>query len=99
MIAANVADSAPVRWQIVVSATAQRALQRLPEKAATAIVEFVTGPLTDDPLRLSKPLRNELEGWRTARRGHYRVTIRVDESQGTVLVGRIEHRSTVYLPR
>ena len=35
---------------------------RLPEKAAAAIVEFVTGVLADNPYRLSKPLTNELLG-------------------------------------
>lgn len=91
-------DESPV-WSVVVTAGANRSLKRLPEKNASAIVEFVTGTLPANPLRLSKPLRYELEGWRTARRGEYRVTSRLDEAQHTIVVGRIEHRRDVYRPR
>lgn len=86
-------------WSVVVTAGAARSLRRLPEKNATAIVEFITGALQANPLRLSKPLRYELEGWRTARRGDYRVTLRLDEEARTVVVGRIEHRRDVYRQR
>ncbi len=86
-------------WSVVVTAGAGRSLHRLPEKNAAAIVEFITGALPADPRRLSKPLRYELEGWRTARRGDYRVTFRLDEQVHTLVVGRIEHRRDVYRPR
>ncbi|MDN5798332.1 MAG: type II toxin-antitoxin system RelE/ParE family toxin [Intrasporangium sp.] len=91
-------DAAPV-WSVVVTAGATRSLRRLPEKNATAIVEFITGVLPTNPLRLSKPLRYELEGWRIARRGDYRVTLRIDEAEHVIIVGRIEHRRDVYRPR
>lgn len=80
------------------TAGAVRTLDRLPEKNAAAIVEFITRALQDSPVRLSKPLRYELEGWRTARRGDYRVTFRLDETAHTITVGRIEHRRDVYRP-
>ncbi len=91
-------DAARV-WSVVVTAGAACSLHRLPEKNATAIVEFVTGALPANPLRLSTPLRYELEGWRTARRGDYRVTFRLDETKHAIVVGRIEHRRDVYRPR
>jgi len=73
--------------------------RRLPEKAAAAIVEFVTGVLAYNPHRLSKPLTNELSGMRTARRGDYRVLFTLDVEEHTLYVHRIEHRSDVYKPR
>lgn len=76
-----------------------KGFRRLPEKAAAAIIEFVTGPLTDNPHRLSKPLTNELLGLRTARRGDYRVLFTLDIEEHTLYVHRIEHRSDVYKPR
>ncbi len=91
--------SAEPTWSVVVTAAAARSLRRLPEKNAAAIVEFITGTLPSNPLRLSKPLRYELEGWRTARRGDYRVTLRLDEQAHTITVGRIDHRRDVYRPR
>jgi mRNA interferase RelE/StbE len=39
-----------------VTSPALKGFRRLPEKAAAAIVEFLTGPLADNPCRLSKPL-------------------------------------------
>ncbi len=92
-------SQAPPPWSVIVTAGASRSLHRLPEKNAAAIVEFITGALPANPLRLSKPLRYELEGWRTARRGDYRVTFRLDEQVHTLVVGRIEHRRHVYRPR
>jgi mRNA-degrading endonuclease RelE of RelBE toxin-antitoxin system len=86
-------------WSVDVTAGAERALERLPEKIATAVVEFITGPLAENPKRLSKPLRAELEGWHTAPRGHYRVTFQIDEDAHRLVIGRIEHRATVYRRR
>ncbi len=91
--------TAPGPFAIELSSEARRGLHRLPAKIAAAIVEFVTGPLADNPARLSKPLTNELEAYRTARRGDYRVLIRIDEARRTALVVRIDHRADAYRPR
>ena len=84
-------------YELKVAASAERTLSRLPELAAAAIVEFMTGPLIDNPHRVGKALGLELNGYHTARRGAYRVVYRVDER--TVLVVRIEHRADVYRHR
>ncbi|MBE4720467.1 type II toxin-antitoxin system RelE/ParE family toxin [Pseudarthrobacter sp. AB1] len=86
-------------WKIEVTIPALKGFRRLPETAAAAIVEFVTGVLADDPRRLSKPLTNELLGLRTARRGDYRVLFTLDIEQHTLYVHRIEHRADLYKPR
>lgn len=86
-------------WHIEVSETAQRSLRTLPHKFAAAIVEFMTGPLADNPHRLSNPLHGELATWRTARRGDYCVILQIDDDTRTVRIGRIEHRATAYRPR
>ena len=82
-------DPFNVAW----SSTARRALTRLPEKAATAAVEFIYGPLADNPQRVGKALRFELEGLHSARRGDYRIMYRIDEH---VTIVAIEHRADVY---
>ena len=86
-------------YRVELSGEARRALRRLPDKVAPAIVEFITGALADNPQRLSKPLVGDLVDLRSARRGDYRVLLRLDESAQVVLVIRIEHRSEVYRPR
>lgn len=85
-------------YRVGVPGAARRGLRRLPAKIGAAIVEFITGPLADNPARLSKPLTNELGGYRSARRGHYRVLIRIDEPGRVVLVVRIDHRANIYRP-
>lgn len=73
-----------------------RALDRLPHKVSAAMAEFITATLPTDPYLMSKPLRVELEGWRVARRGGYRVTFRLLPDDHTLYVGRIEHRAHAY---
>jgi len=85
--------------EIALTATAQRALHRLPQKAAVAIVEFMFGALADNPQRVGKPLRFELEGSWSARRGEYRVIYRIDDDRRRVTVDVIAHRSDVYRRR
>ncbi|MCI0144043.1 type II toxin-antitoxin system RelE/ParE family toxin [Arthrobacter bambusae] len=92
-------STGPSPWNVEVTSPALRGFRRLPEKAAAAIVEFVTGALARNPHRLSKPLTNGLLGLRTARRGDYRVLFTLDIEEHILYVHRIEHRSDVYKPR
>ncbi|KHL10624.1 mRNA-degrading endonuclease RelE of RelBE toxin-antitoxin system [Mumia flava] len=86
------------RYAVQVSRGAARDLRRLPPRIAVAIVEFITAVLPENPARLSKPLTGDLAAYRSARRGDYRVLIRVDESERTVLVIRVDHRAHAYRP-
>jgi mRNA-degrading endonuclease RelE of RelBE toxin-antitoxin system len=87
------------RWQLLVAPSAERSLARLPEKAASAVVEFLLGPLSENPLQVGHELRGELEGLFAARRGPYRVVHEVIASKGEIHVLRIDHRADVYRPR
>lgn len=49
-------------YRLVVAATAERSLARLPETVAAAIVELMVGPLVEAPRRLGHPLQRELAG-------------------------------------
>ena len=84
------------RYSIRVTARAERDLQRLPEKIAAACVEFIFGPLADNPQRVGKPLRGELAGLHSARRGDYRVIYGVVEDARTVEIVHIDRRSDAY---
>lgn len=66
---------------------------RLPEKVAAAVIEFVYGTLAQNPQRVGKPLRFELEGLHSARRGDYRILYRIDD---VVTVVAVEHRADAY---
>jgi mRNA interferase RelE/StbE len=83
-------------YRLVMASSAERALARLPEKAAAAVVEFVTGALVEVPRVVGHPLRQELTGLWAARRGPYRVIYEIDDDAGNVSVLRVDHRADVY---
>ena len=86
-------------FQLRLAPGAVRSLERLPAPVAAAVVEFVTGPLLEEPERVGKPLTRQLAGYWSARRGAYRVVYTVDEDETLVTVVRIEHRADVYRAR
>lgn len=86
-------------FAIAWTTAARRALTRLPEKVAAAVVEFLYGSLASSPQRVGKPLKLGLEGLHSARRGDYRIIYRIDEERRLVTVMAIEHRSDIYRPR
>jgi mRNA interferase RelE/StbE len=77
---------------------AQQAVRKLPEKAAAAAVEFIYGSLASNPHRAGKPLRYELAGLHSARRGDYRVIYRINIDQQVIEIVAIEHRADAYRP-
>jgi len=86
-------------WTLQVAASAERQLARLPERIAAAVVEFLLGPLCENPRQAGHPLQRELAGLWSARRGAYRVIYEIDDDEQFIDVLRIEHRSDVYRPR
>lgn len=86
-------------FEVTWSPTAQRDLQRLPEKVLTAVAEFVYGAIADNPYRVGRPLHLELAGRHAARRGSYRIVYRIDEDQRLVRVESVDHRSDIYRRR
>ena len=86
-------------FELRVAASAERQLGRLPERLAAAVVEFVLGPLCENPRRVGHPLQRELAGLWSARRGAYRVVYEIDDAEQRVTVLRIDHRSDVYRSR
>lgn len=91
-------------YRLLVTPPARRGLDRLSEAAAAAVVEFLLGDLVREPRRVGKPLRAELSGTWSARRGPYRIVYTVCENDSsdndrTVAVLRIEHRADVYRQR
>ncbi len=63
-----------------------------------AVIDFITTVLMENPHRVGKPLRNDLSGVWSARRGTYRVLYRIHEKRREVVVLRIDHRRDAYRP-
>jgi mRNA interferase RelE/StbE len=87
-------------YELVVTPPAARALSdQLPEAVAAAVIEFLATALVRKPRRVGKPLRGDLAGIWSARRGTYRILYRVRADPREVVVLRIEHRRDAYRPR
>jgi mRNA interferase RelE/StbE len=87
-------------YELVVAGPAARAIaDQLPKAVAVAVIDLITGPLIENPHRIGRQLRNELEGVWSARRGTYRVLYRNDETAREVNVLQVDHRSSAYRRR
>ena len=81
---------------VVAKSAARRLAEHLPESAAAACIEFVFGPLAEDPRRVGAPLRKPFEEQWRARRGEYRVRCRIDDEARPVYVLDIDRRRDAY---
>lgn len=90
-------DAAAEPYELRTTPTVRRALgERLPESAAVAAYEFMTGPLVREPYRVGKRLLYPMEDRYSARRGSYRIIYRIDEAARTVTVVDVDHRRDIY---
>lgn len=83
-------------YRVVVTGPAERGLNRLPAKVHLAIAEFINGPLTENPHRVGKMLRDDPAKRYTARVGVYRIIYQIDAAVLVISVVRIGHRADVY---
>ena len=86
-------------YEVEITPEGLRHLNRLPAKVRAAVFEAIFGSIAENPLRAGKPLKGELEGLHSARRGEFRVIYEIDEAAGVVLVHRAQHRRSAYRRR
>jgi len=86
-------------WDLVVARPARRTIERLPEKIALAVLDYLIGPLLENPHRVGQPLRGDLAGLHSARVGAYRIVYEINQTSRTVRVIYIDHRADIYRPR
>ena len=60
------------------------------------LIHAIPAAATHSLTQVGKPLRADLEGIYSARRGTYRVLYRINDLRGEVVVLRIDHRRDVY---
>ncbi|WP_244931872.1 type II toxin-antitoxin system RelE/ParE family toxin [Nocardioides sp. W7] len=84
-------------YRIELAPAARRALTHvLPEAVATACANFLHDVLAQEPHRVGKPLRDELAGRYSARRGEFRVIYEIHDDRVVVRVITIRHRRDAY---
>ena len=86
-------------WTVRLAASAIRGLDAVPSRVTPAIIEFLFGPLADNPHRVGKPLRDDLAGSFAARRGSYRVLYDINDDERVVRVFRVASRASAYRRR
>lgn len=86
-------------YTVVYAPRARRDLLKLPEKIATARVEFIRTVVAEDPYRVGKPLVSSWVGNYSARRAEWRLIYRIDDHQVLIEVVTIAHRADVYRPQ
>jgi mRNA interferase RelE/StbE len=79
-------------YEVEITPEGLRHLDRLPPTVRAAVIETILGSIAEHPRRAGKPLRGELEGLYSARRGEFRVVYAIDEGSHVVLVHRAQHR-------
>lgn len=87
------------RYTVIYAPRALRDLRKLPEKIATACVEFIRTAVAEDPYRVGKPLTSSWEGYFSARRSEWRIIYRIDDRQVLVEVVTVARRADSYRPR
>lgn len=86
-------------YEVEITPEGLRHLRKLSDKVKVAVIETIFGSIADNPRRAGKPLRGELEGLYSARRGDFRVIYEIDPEMRTVIIHRAAHRGKVYRPR
>lgn len=88
-----------VTWTVGLAGSTTRDVDRLPPRAVPAVIEFIYGPLAENPRRVGRPLRDDFEGEWNAHRGSYRILYRLNKIEELITVTRVGHRADVYRPR
>jgi mRNA interferase RelE/StbE len=86
-----------VTYRVILAASARRSIeQTLTPTVAAAVIEFLRGDLASNPHRVGKPLRWDLTGSYSARRGEYRIIYQINDEEILVTVISVRHRRDAY---
>ena len=85
-------------YEVKITPSGLRNLNRLHSKVRDAALATIFRPMAENPQRVGKPLMDELEGLRSARRGDYRIVYEILEDEMAVVIHRVQHRRYVYRP-
>jgi len=86
-------------YELVVPGPVGRVIREaLPEGVAWAVIDFINGPLVENPHRLGTKLRGKLAGSHSAHLSTFRVQYRIDDESHTVTVIQVKYRRDAYGP-
>ncbi len=90
--------SASRTWQIEITRTAEKQIQKLDRAAQQSIVRFLRERVktTENPRQWGKPLHGDKRRLWRYRVGDYRLICDIQDEKITILVLRVGHRKDVY---
>jgi mRNA interferase RelE/StbE len=85
-------------WQVEISRSAEKQIQKLDRSAQAAIVRFLRERVqaADNPRQWGKPLHGDKGALWRYRVSDYRLICEIQDERVTVLVVRVGHRKDVY---
>ncbi len=84
-------------YKVRITKGALRQIRALPNRIQPAVLEFIEGPLAENPHRLGHPLRvPPFVGRHSAARGPYRILYVINDEAFTVDIVRVAARSHAY---
>ncbi|MGA9642858.1 MAG: type II toxin-antitoxin system RelE/ParE family toxin [Terriglobales bacterium] len=85
-------------WQINISRTAEKQIQKLDRTAQKSIVDFLRERVltSQSPRQFGKPLHGDEKGLWRYRVGDHRLICDIQDDRLTVLVLRVGHRREIY---
>jgi len=86
------------KFNIILSKSAYKYLQRLPQNIRKRIATIIEEELSQDPFSSSKikPLHGKLEGFYRYKEGDLRIIYKVEKEQLTVYIYEIGPRGDIY---
>lgn len=86
------------KYRVRLAPPAKRAISsKLPPDVAVGAIEFINGPIAENPYRVGKELDRPFEGVYSARlMRDWRVLYTIDEKDEIVAVQNIRHRADAY---
>ena len=96
LISVRIGDADDHCSDAITRTAARQLAETLPNSVAVACVEFLYGPLSENPHRVGAPLRKPFEGHRRAHRGEYRVRYMIDNARAEIVVPDISRRRDAY---
>ncbi len=80
------------RHEVSLSASAERDLERLPDRVGSEVRRFLSGPLRNDPRKAGTLMTGNQGTMFEANGNHWRVLYQVDANTRTVRVMVVAHR-------
>jgi len=83
-------------YTIVLTASVQKSINKLPPKVTDAVLEFIYSELSENPHRVGKSLHGKWKGYHSARRSSYRIIYQIFDATVTVEIVKVAYRADVY---